>query len=410
MNRFLSLAVSDSSERSYATAWNHWKRYAAYVGAGRFRQPVIKAGCPQRVTDEILAGFVGFLESTGTGNTCTGRMATRMDYVNGVVKSHLKLGVVISSDSEQFTRARRGMVQYAEETEIPAETESRQRFPITPTLMHDAIGASDGDRDHSWFKAAAAFAFGGFLRKMEFLMRATSSAGYDPEHDPSVGDCVFTMPDGTEVRGQDASWEMSGGNKTRGGTWRFSGGKTNPASLVYRCKHTKRPSSCGNRGKYRNVEIAMVDTGSNNHLVAVSYMWEYLCERNDGGHPTTASSPLFVYNHGTDSVSANQFNARMKHFLRAAGHDPTRYSSHSFRHGRASWCIATGQSVELIKRLGRWAMNSTALDHYVHNTINDAAESARRGGITTVAPAYTAGVVRRAGIALVGGRPMRGRQ
>jgi hypothetical protein len=81
-----------------------------------------------------------------------------------------------------------------------------------------------------------------------------------------------------------------------------------------------------------------------------------------------------------------------------------------FRSGRASWCIATGQSVELIKRLGRWAMNSTALDHYVHNTINDAAESARRGGITTVAPAYTAGVVRRAGIAPVGGRPMQGRQ
>lgn len=54
------------------------------------------------------------------------------------------------------------------------------------------------------------------------------------------------------------------------------------------------------------------------------------------------------------SLSKFQFAAVFKKCLSAAGHDPNRYSSHSFRIGAATEAARAGLSVETVKRIGRW--------------------------------------------------------
>lgn len=72
--------------------------------------------------------------------------------------------------------------------------------------------------------------------------------------------------------------------------------------------------------------------------------------------------PLFILNND-QTVPRSMFERQLRKCLLFCGLDSSRYKSHSFRIGRASYCAAKGYSDAYICSLGRW--NSTAFRKYI---------------------------------------------
>ena len=67
--------------------------------------------------------------------------------------------------------------------------------------------------------------------------------------------------------------------------------------------------------------------------------------------------PAFTYLSGAGRVqplTSWVFNTRIRKGLTAMGLDCSRYASHSFRRGAASWAYDSGLSVETIRQMGDW--------------------------------------------------------
>jgi hypothetical protein len=90
--------------------------------------------------------------------------------------------------------------------------------------------------------------------------------------------------------------------------------------------------------------------------------------RRFAGHCTspaiTATTPLFHFADGK-AVHRQWLMKRVDRLLGLIGHDPSRYSSHSFRKGGASSLQAAGVGDAAIRLLGRW--KSDAFNLYVRH-------------------------------------------
>ena len=70
--------------------------------------------------------------------------------------------------------------------------------------------------------------------------------------------------------------------------------------------------------------------------------------------------------HGLAPVSCRWFNFKLKILARRIGLDPTKVSSHSLRHGGASFMSAQGSNLMDIRARGGWA--SSAIFRYLHHS------------------------------------------
>ncbi|CAC5387140.1 unnamed protein product [Mytilus coruscus] len=79
--------------------------------------------------------------------------------------------------------------------------------------------------------------------------------------------------------------------------------------------------------------------------------------------PASASSPAFLVLSGRKikPVSYNIIQTFKKNIIEKIGLDPTRYSSHSFRRGGATWAFQCGVSSELIQLQGDWKSDAYKL-------------------------------------------------
>ena len=77
------------------------------------------------------------------------------------------------------------------------------------------------------------------------------------------------------------------------------------------------------------------------------------------------SGPLFTFTSGK-FLTRSDISRTTKRLLRAAGIDPVRYSSHSYRIGAATAAADAGLPDHLIKTLGRW--RSSAYQTYIHTS------------------------------------------
>ncbi|CAC5385337.1 unnamed protein product [Mytilus coruscus] len=79
--------------------------------------------------------------------------------------------------------------------------------------------------------------------------------------------------------------------------------------------------------------------------------------------PASASSPAFLVLSGRKikPVSYNMLQTFLKNIIEKIGLDPTRYSSHSFRRGGATWAFQCGVSSELIQLQGDWKSDAFKL-------------------------------------------------
>ena len=334
----------------------------------------------QSTVEAVLSEYMKFLLDGG-GGRCTAGIETIIGHVGGVVQGHFDRGVDISlEDSYSWQRTKAGARRWAVVNPAPhrRSTPRLPRMPLLPANIDEIRVASVGTQEESWLGPACSFAFAGFLRKCEFLPFA--AARFDPGHDPTVSDVAFQVG-GEWVRGHEAGILHS--RVARSG--RVVATAAVPTRMIYRAKHTKRPSSAASHAKYRNVGIEIIDDGAAHQITAVADMWAYLSARNASSTgQLSADSPLFVKTGTTEPVSYTSFNGILKRAIAAAGHDPAAYSSHSLRHGAASHAIYCGLAAAIVRRLGRWVLDSKALDVYIHNASHDA--RARANIVARAAP------------------------
>ena len=88
----------------------------------------------------------------------------------------------------------------------------------------------------------------------------------------------------------------------------------------------------------------------------IDALLEYLQIRNK------QPGPLFILNNGL-MVSRSMFDNQLKKCLLFCGFDSSRYKSHSFRIGQATYCALKGYSDAYICSVGRW--NSSSFRRYV---------------------------------------------
>ena len=389
-------SVGAASIASYATAARHWRAFINQVGIYDLTNPTLKPDLPVDTVEDILAAFVGYcLEST----TCAASAKTILGYVNGVRQYHAAHRIFLPRSKDRWARTVSGIHRYAG-THHPT-TPAPKRRPITPGNIRSMTASAKGTRDARWFPVACEFMFAAFLRKCETFPRRPSQ--FDPVHDPTVGDLVFTV-NGVIVRGHDATWDLIGATRRgRRGTRRPA--DRVPEHLVYRAKHTKHCGPASNHARYDNVAIALVDDNRAAHLNGVLEMYRLCAERNDGPHPLTPDSPLFVYDGSATPASADQFNKLIKHHLAQAGQPTIGRSSHSMRHGAASHAIICGVDPAAVRRLGRWVPNSTAIDGYIHTALADARKRAASTDFEAPTPTYIKNIVDNAHLSPVPPRP-----
>ena len=94
-------------------------------------------------------------------------------------------------------------------------------------------------------------------------------------------------------------------------------------------------------------------------LCPVSYLYRYSAVR--GSSP----GPLFCFADGSP-VKTGQFTQQLRQALNFCGLDSSKYKSHSFRIGAASWAAEKGLSDAQIRHLGRW--KSDAFKVYIRQS------------------------------------------
>ena len=110
---------------------------------------------------------------------------------------------------------------------------------------------------------------------------------------------------------------------------------------------------------------------TNSSTCPVTAFKKYISLRNN----TPKDTPVFVFQSGTCLTRSN-LTIMLRRLLTNAGHDPTVYSSHSFRIGAATTAATVGTPAWLIQTLGRWS--SDCFKTYIQcpkNTIFDALRS-----------------------------------
>ena len=112
-------------------------------------------------------------------------------------------------------------------------------------------------------------------------------------------------------------------------------------------------------------------TATHTSTCPVSAFKKYITLRTNAPRDT----PVFVFQSGTYLTRSN-LTAVLRRLLANAGHDPTVYSSHSFRIGAATTAATVGTPAWLIQTLGRWS--SDCYKVYIQcpkSTISDALRS-----------------------------------
>ena len=379
----------------------HWTRYARARVDSALVAPVIAPGTPQHRVEFVLADFMKYLID---GDTCKASADTIVGYVTGVVQGHFDAGVDIVLDTHCWKRTTDGARNHGAAHHQPKP--KKVRMPIGADIVKRLQTQLDSHNESPWLRAAASFAYNGFLRKCEFLPYSVRT--FDPKHDPTVSDIGFKI-NGVWVSAQDATWTQTMRLRRRSGRGRSA---EMPTHMVYRCKHTKRGGAVANQRQYRNVPIYYQDDALGTVETAVADMWSYMCDRNEerarrGDGTMDPDAPLFVYANSDSPVGYTRFNATLKICLAAIGEQPRNFASHSFRHGAASDEIYRGATEEEVRRLGRWAMGSTALAVYVHRATHDVSERARRAHALIRAPEYLQDVLAALKFAAVGPDPRR---
>lgn len=74
--------------------------------------------------------------------------------------------------------------------------------------------------------------------------------------------------------------------------------------------------------------------------------------------PSPKDSPAFVASHLGLPLTGNLFNKKFKSLIEEVNEDSSRFSSHSFRRGGASWALQCGVPGEVVQQLGDWRSES----------------------------------------------------
>ena len=169
---------------------------------------------------------------------------------------------------------------------------------------HWSPRASDFDVVMLW--GACCLGFFAFLRAGEFTV--PSRAAYDPSVHLSVEDVAIDS-------------------------------RAAPSIIRLRLKQSKTDPF------RRGVDIHLGKTDSD--LCPVTAVLAYLAIRG------SAPGPLFLFRDGA-TLSRGRLVSEVRGALAASGHDPARYSGHSFRIGAVTAAASRGLEDSTIQTLGRW--------------------------------------------------------
>jgi hypothetical protein len=94
--------------------------------------------------------------------------------------------------------------------------------------------------------------------------------------------------------------------------------------------------------------------------------------------PGRPSDPVFFVPQGKHKipVSYPHWQKWLKYLIEASGRDPSRFATHSFRRGGASFAFQAGVPTEVIKLLGDW--KSDAFFRYLQVPMLDKAKAAAK--------------------------------
>ena len=188
-------------------------------------------------------------------------------------------------------------------------TTSRERLPITPTLLHQIKAVWDhqaSDPDYKMLWSACCLAFFGFLRAGEFTV--PSDSGYDASTHLSWGDLAVDNP-------------------------------AQPSTLSIRLKASKTDPF------RKGITLYIGKVPSN--ICPVAAMLAYLLVRGQ------QVGPLFQFKDGRP-LTRHKFVVAVRDALKRAGIRADKYAGHSFRIGAATTAAARGIEDSIIKTLGRW--------------------------------------------------------
>ena len=68
----------------------------------------------------------------------------------------------------------------------------------------------------------------------------------------------------------------------------------------------------------------------------------------------SALSPAFVLDMQGTPMTGDWFNKCLKSLVKLCGFDPSKFASHSYRRGSASWAWSCGIPGEMVMRMGDW--------------------------------------------------------
>ncbi len=80
--------------------------------------------------------------------------------------------------------------------------------------------------------------------------------------------------------------------------------------------------------------------------------------------PLDKAKPCFAHVSGR-AITYPEFQEKLKHLIACIGRDPKLYSSHSMRHGGATWAFQAGIPATLIQVQGDWSPNSLCYLNYL---------------------------------------------
>jgi hypothetical protein len=186
------------------------------------------------------------------------------------------------------------------------------RLPITLPILEMLLNAAPNIQGSRYqvcqFKAMCSLAFFGFLRIGE--MTATTNAGCQP------------------LQLHQISYVYGSSKHVVGFTLTF---------LDFKHHYNQRPFTLSLQRQHSCCPIAL--------------LLDYLPLR--GNQP----GAIFITQQG-NPVTREVFAARLSEAIKFCGLNPTRYKSHSFRIGAASYAAEKGMSDAQIRTLGRWKSNA----------------------------------------------------